>query len=395
MNYEHIQLESICDFVSGGTPDTMVKEYWEGDIPWITGADIQDDRIGKPREHITPEAIQNSATNLVPRNSVLLATRTGVGKVAINDFDICISQDFTAVIPDRSKLIPEFLYYGIQANRRYLRRNQRGATIQGVTREVVQGLSLYLPPLAEQEHIAAILENADRLRRLRRFAQKLSDSFIQSLFLKMFGDPVENPLQWPLDRLGNTIDGFKAGANYPPIAEGEDASSWRVLKISAVTWGEFNPNESKPIGKDIDFDESIIVRQGDLLMSRANTSQLVGAVSKVREKPPKVLLPDKLWRICLFEDSKIASDYMLYALRESGTRRLIEELATGTSGSMKNISMAKAKTLPITVPPFHLQERFVEIVHTFETIRRRQREAKRENEQLFQSLLHRAFQGEL
>ncbi len=67
---------------------------------------------------------------------------------------------------------------------------------------------------------------------------------------------------FPIEYLGELIEKFEAGVNYPPISEKEPASPWRVLKISAVTWGEFNPRESKPIKPDIVFDDSLIVKKG-------------------------------------------------------------------------------------------------------------------------------------
>jgi restriction endonuclease S subunit len=75
-----------------------------GDIPWITGADIIDDRVQSPRYYITEKAVQESATNIVPAGNILLVTRTGVGKVAITEQDICISQDFTGLIIDSKKI---------------------------------------------------------------------------------------------------------------------------------------------------------------------------------------------------------------------------------------------------------------------------------------------------
>ena len=82
------KLGEIAEFLSGGTPSRKVPEYFQGSIPWITGNDVVGFRTSKSRECITEEAIQNSATHLVPKGSVLFVTRTGVGKVSIADTDI-------------------------------------------------------------------------------------------------------------------------------------------------------------------------------------------------------------------------------------------------------------------------------------------------------------------
>jgi type I restriction enzyme S subunit len=196
---------------------------------------------------------------------------------------------------------------------------------------------------------------------------------------------------FPVEPLGNLIEGFEGGVNFPPVPEGEPASEWRVLKISAVTWGEFNPPESKPISPNVTFDDSLIVRQGDLIMSRANTTELVGSVVLARTPPPKVLLPDKLWRIKFPKNSKLLPEYALLALRSPELRRIIGDLATGTSGSMKNISMEKAATLPIPLPPLAEQKRIAAIAQKADRLRRTRRYALQLSDTYLQSVFLEMF----
>ena len=285
-----------------------------------------------------------------------------------------------------------YYLYGPKGNREILD-DFRGATVGGISQDFVNKVFIPLPPLHEQRRIVNLLARADRLRHLRRYSDSLSGSMLQSVFLEMFGDTVSNANKWLIKPFGALIKGFEAGVNYLPDSSGGAASDWRVLKISAVTWGDFDPTESKEIGCDIEFDENHIVRCGDLLISRANTTELVGAVSMVREIPPKVLLPDKLWRIKFLKDSIINPEYTLQALRQPITRKIIGDLATGSSGSMKNISMEKAATIPMMTPPLPQQEQFAAVVRRVESLRARQCESARQGEGLFQSLLHETFDG--
>jgi len=264
-----------------------------------------------------------------------------------------------------------------------------------ISAEDIGNVTISLPSLPEQQRIAAILQKADRLRRQRAYTRQLSDSYLNSLFLEMFGDIFTNPYNWEITELGNVISGFEAGVNYPPVTENEKSSEWRVLKVSAVTWGDFNSFESKPISPETKFEQSIIVRKGDLLFSRANTTELVGAVSLVNFQPPKVLLPDKIWRVCFKNPTKILSKYLLHYLQLKQVRKMIGDLASGSSGSMKNISMEKAATIPVMIPPIKLQNEFVCRANCFDSIRIKQIESERQTGQLFQSLLNQAFQGEL
>ena len=99
MKWPEYPLVSITErFLSGGTPSTKIPEYWTGDIPWITGADILDGEVILGRRYINQAALNISATNVVPKGSLLIVTRTGVGKIALAPTDIAISQDFTGIV---------------------------------------------------------------------------------------------------------------------------------------------------------------------------------------------------------------------------------------------------------------------------------------------------------
>src|SRR2546425_678588 len=97
-SWKLIPLAEIAEeFVNGGTPSTADAEFWSGSIPWITGADIRSFRISEGRKRITKEAVERSSTRLVPEDTVLLVTRTSVGKVGISAKPLCFSQDITEI----------------------------------------------------------------------------------------------------------------------------------------------------------------------------------------------------------------------------------------------------------------------------------------------------------
>jgi type I restriction enzyme S subunit len=302
------------------------------------------------------------------------------------------------VLRATTQVLPEWLFYfwRFPKTREHAEKNMTGTAGQKrVPSSFLERLDIPVPPLREQERITTLLEKADRLRRTRRYARQLSDTFLQSVFLEMFGDLATNSKGWDIEPFEDSLEDIEAGVNFKPIADNEPASPWRVLKVSAVTSGEFNPYESKPISPDIVPSKKLIVRNGDFLMSRANTVELVGAVCRVRTAPPMVLLPDKLWRVKFANASKLDADYALILLQNREMRRRIGSVATGTSGSMKNITQDDAASLLLPIPPLPLQQKFAGIVRRFERLRAQQREAQRHAEHLFQTLLHRAFNGEL
>lgn len=162
VEWEVVRLnEVVKEFYNGGTPDTKVKEYWDGNVPWVTGADFINQRIDQIRRYITMEGVTNSATNLIPKGNLLVVTRTGVGKLAIAPFDIAISQDITGVITNTKKLLPDFLYRFLDYHEKKLKSFVQGTSINGLLREDLALLSICLPPLKEQKEIADFLTTID------------------------------------------------------------------------------------------------------------------------------------------------------------------------------------------------------------------------------------------
>ncbi len=170
----------------------------------------------------------------------------------------------------------------------------------------------------------------------------------------------ELPEGWAEATLGDVIRGFEAGRNLR--AEGRPAATgeYGVLKISAVTWGSFRPEENKALlpGDEPKLHER--VRKDDLLITRANTSELVGAVVLVDRDYARLMLPDKILRLCVSDGVDRA--FLLHALRMREVREYFEHNATGTSDSMRNLSQPKMAGAPIRVAPLAEQVRIVEKV---------------------------------
>ena len=163
-------------FIGGGTPNTSVKEYWDGTIPWITGADAEQRIATTARKFVTEKGVKESSTSIVPEGNILLVTRTGVGKVSIAGVDIAISQDLTGVIPRQKIVDASYLYRQLKYLGTELKRLSQGTIIQGIKREEVKALPIPLPPLSEQRRIAEILDAADAaIRETARVIAKLRE----------------------------------------------------------------------------------------------------------------------------------------------------------------------------------------------------------------------------
>jgi len=179
----------VKEFMSGGTPNTGIPQYWDGDIPWITGADVTNLWVSNGRKFITEEGLNNSATHLVKKNTVLIVTRTGVGKIGIAANDLCFSQDITGVFCNE-KILPEFLVRYLLYQGDMLIRVQRGATIKGLTRDDIELLEVFMPPLPEQNRIVSYLKEKmaqlENLKSAIQNQQSALDALPQSILRKAF-----------------------------------------------------------------------------------------------------------------------------------------------------------------------------------------------------------------
>src|ERR1039458_1190607 len=269
------------------------------------------------------------------------------------------------------------------------------ATIPGLNRNTLYEQQVPVPPLAEQERIVKLLDDADGLRNLFAQADRRTAALIPALFHQMFGDPSTNSKRWPLCPISSFVEELHGGRSFNPAGADEAAGRFRVLKISAVTWGDFNPEESKPVSASYEPPESHFVRAGDLLFSRANTTELVAATSYVFDTPPNLLLPDKLWRFVWKQPRVVEPLFVWWLLQAPSVRGELGQRATGTGGSMKNISKPKVMSLEVPVPPLALQKKFAERVMEICALAAAQAASRQRLDNLFQSMLHQAFNGEL
>ncbi len=339
-------------------------------------------------ERIAVSAAPSRARQLVHAGDVLVSTvrpnLNAVAQVPSHYEGEIASTGFCILRPDSVQVDPQFLFYFTQTSRfvAQLMRVATGASYPAVTDSDVFEARIPLPPLSEQQRIAGVLEQADRLRRTRRYALELSDAFLPAAFRQLFGDPVTNSLGWPCVELEDVADVDRGkftprprndpsyyGGSFPFIQTGDITNSGGHLNSWTQTLNENGVRVSRSFPRG-----TVVI---------AIVGATIGMTSSLEIE---VYCPDSVVGIQV-NPAKATAEYLEMLLRF--WRPVF--LAQAPETARANLNLDALRPLRIPLPPLALQQQFASLVSRHERLRAVQRESLRQAEQLFQAQLHRAF----
>lgn len=209
--WEEISIKNIAyDVLTGGTPSTVVEEYWNGDIPWMSSGELNLKRIYSVDKMITQAGFDNSATSLIPPQCILVGL-AGQGKtrgtVGINYLSLCINQSICAILPNTNILSSEYLYQYLNSKYLDLRELSMGNGGRGgLNLQLIKNFPILLPPLSEQRRIAEVLSDTDTyissLKKLITKKESLKQGIMQELLTGKKRLPGFSG-EWVEKRLGN------------------------------------------------------------------------------------------------------------------------------------------------------------------------------------------------
>lgn len=301
-----------------------------------------------------------------------------------------LNQHIFNVRLNEQRVLPDYFVFHVNAILdELIGKAHGGVGLRHITKGQLEGVELSVPSLESQRRVVDLLSRAENIVRMRREAEAKAKEIIPALFLDMFGDPARNERGWEVRRLGEIVERFQGGKNVQAGASGD--SEFRILKISAVTSGEYDEFEAKPAPNGFSPPVHYLVREGDILFSRANTQELVGATAMVMSTDGKSLLPDKLWRLVWRPEARVRPAYMLALLQNLSTRKALSKIASGTGGSMKNISQAKLSELRLPIAPTDAQIAFERNAASAKSLLGAAQRAGTVADQAFRSLLAGVF----
>ncbi len=388
-----VPLSDLGDIVSGSTPKTHIAEYWNGDIPWITPADLsQHNGIyfhGKPKR-ITKTGFESCSTAMLPPGTILFSSRAPIGHCAVTRYPACTNQGFKNIVPN-SKLNPVYGYFALRFVTPSILAKGRGATFAEVNKEMMEQVQIPYCDLGEQERIAGLLERADRLRRARHYALQMCDELLPEAFLEIFGDPASNPYSYSIVPGEELFDSDRGGAKCGPFGSALKNHEYVVSGIPVWTMENVQSNhfieEDCLYITDKKFEQlkAYSILDGDILISRAGT---VGRMAIVRTQHDRSIMHSNLIRLAL-NRALVAPEYFVTLMTWFGSR--VAKLKTGQEDAYTFMNTGTLAELPIPLPPADAQKRFVSFVRQHEQLRATHVESLRQADHLFQTLLHQAF----
>ncbi len=299
---------------------------------------------------------------------------------------LCTNQGFKSIVPNK-RLHPVYGYFALKFITPLIVGQGRGATFAEINKEIMEEVLIPYRDIAEQQRIAGLLEQADRLRRTRRYALELSDSFLPAAFVELFGDPLENPRGYKVEELGELLQIPPGLGTTKPC---EPGGNLRCVRVGEVGFGGINLDACGFVNLSESERRRFVVEADDILLARAIGSEdHLGKLSICQPHTEILTFDSHLMRVRV-NLSRLLPQFLAALLWSSGGRRLFMRQARRTAVQF-NINAEQMSKLAIPLPPLAQQQKFAALVARHEHLRATQREALRQAEHLFQTLLHRSF----
>ena len=348
---EYTTIGEACSVVSGGTPSRSKNEYWEsGNIPWIKIGNLKEKHVKDYDEKITEQGLNNSSAKMLAKGTILYTIFATLGEVGILDIEACTNQAIAGISINDPRLTTDYLYYYLKSKKDYVNKIGRGVAQNNINLSALKKFEIPLISIEEQSTIVDVLEKVENLIDEKKKLIEDLDLFIKARFIEMFGDLK------PITTMSRYIVELRSGKSLA----GTEICKNKVLKTGAATFGWFDSEQYKYLPTDYEPLAEHKVETGDVIISRMNTPELVGACSYVFEAPENMYYPDRLWKVIVQENTNPIFLWQLFWDKE--IRRQIKEKSGGTSGTMHNISKPKLLEVKCIDAPIDLQNEFASFV---------------------------------
>ena len=349
-----VRLGDVCTVVSGSTPKTNIPEYWDGDIRWITPAELNEDSfyVYDSVRHITELGKEKTGLNVMPTGTVILSSRAPIGKTAIAGCELCCNQGFKNLVCSEV-IYNEFLYYFLKGKTEYLNSLGRGATFKEISKSIVENIEICLPDFSEQKTIANIFKKTNHLISLRKQQLTKLDELVKSRFIELFGTYPINPMGWKTGTIRDVVADVRYGSSRPAV----DGGKYPYLRMNNITYGgELDLSDVKRIDVPENELEKCTVRRGDVLFNRTNSKELVGKTC-VYDRDEMMVLAGFVIRVRV--NDLVLPEFLSAFLNTDFSKRTLLGMCKAAIGQA-NINAQEMQSIGIYIPPVELQKEFAQ-----------------------------------
>jgi type I restriction enzyme S subunit len=387
-------LGEVCKIVGGGTPSKNRLEFYGGTINWASVRDLNSEILLTTEHTITKLGLQNSSTNLIPKNNVIFASRVGLGKVCIAKIDVAINQDLRAPIPKNlNQLDVDYLFRWFQNQRDVIINAGQGATVQGITLPFINNLPIPIPPLPEQQRIVSIIDKAfeaidkaiENTQKNLQNAKELFESYLNKVF--------ENDGDWEKKSLNEL---YQIGSSRRVLKsqwKTEGIPFYRGREITRIAADGFVDNElyiSEEHYAEL-IQKTGVPKTGDIVMTAIGTignTHIVRDIDRFYFKDASVLWLKRI--------SQTNSEFIRYYLKSS---LFFNQLDKGNGATVDTLTIDKLQNIQLFLPQFDEQKTIVQNLDALQSetknLEHKYQQKLIDLGELKKSILNKAFAGEL
>ena len=388
----------VSTIIGGGTPKTAESTYFGSDIPWITPADLSDytDKfISYGARSLTKSGLANSGARLMPAGTVLFSSRAPIGYVAIASRPVSTNQGFKSFVLNED-LFPDYVYYWLQCAKPFALALASGTTFLEISGKKAADIPIPIPPLAEQRRIVAEIEEqlsrleagVTALKRVQVNLERYRASVLGAAVIGLLSAGTTR--KWQRATIGDLAEEVRYGTSAKTSSDLVDGIP--VLRMGNIEHGTLVIDKLKFLPSDHEEFPDLLLRSGDLLFNRTNSSELVGKSAVYRGIPQECSFASYLIRVRF--GSRVLPDFANAYLNSSFGRAWVSRVVSQQVGQA-NVNGSKLKALEIPLPPLEEQRQIVtEVEQRLSVVEKTEAQAQSDlarAERLRQAVLATAF----
>ena len=348
------KLGDICEIVSGSTPKTGIDEYWDGDVKWITPAELNDDTyiINDSVRKITELAVKKTGLSPFPEGTVILSSRAPIGKVAIAGCKMYCNQGFKNLICSE-KIKNKYLYWFLKSNTDYLKSLGRGATFKEISKGIVSEIEINVPEIRKQVETVAILEKVSEVIALRKQELGALDNLIKARFVEMFGDQ-----EYEKKRLIELIQ-EGAGLSYGIVVPGDNVKDGiPMIRPSDFKNGSLSLDNVYRVASEIECKYKKTRLFGDEILV-----QVIGQPGQVMLSNERCKGMNVTRNLAVIRIDKDKANRLFISHYLSTEEAQFFMFGSTNQSTLKQLPLNKLKELPIPIVPVSKQNQFADFVN--------------------------------